>query len=60
MKMQITFKSGKQIELPVDYFEVRSNLVTGEITNLEWKNSDLPELNYVRLSEIAAIVRVDL
>lgn len=60
MKMQVTFKSGAQIEVDVDEYTCSTNKVTGELTGLDWtfaKHRGASRLSWVRLSEVVAVVR---
>jgi hypothetical protein len=58
--MQITFKSGAQIEVDVEDFTVRRRAVSGELAELKWTTPHdfTAKLAYANLDEIAAIVRL--
>lgn len=60
MRMQITLKSGAQIEADVSEFTTKRNPITGDLTKLEWRTPDghAAKLNYLDLKEVAAIVAV--
>lgn len=60
MRVQITLKSGAQIEADVEEFTVTRSRLEGELVGLKWTGSvGGRALKYVRLDEIAAITYVD-
>lgn len=60
MRIQITLKSGAQIEADVSEYSTASSLVDGSLSKLNWTTSKDPAagLKYVDLNEVAAIVTV--
>jgi hypothetical protein len=60
VRIQITLKSGAQIEADVSEYSTAASLVDGNLTKLNWTTSSNPAagLKYVDLNEVAAIVTV--
>jgi hypothetical protein len=60
VRMQITLKSGAQIEVDVEDFEIGRPATGGPITRLTWNTPDdwTRKLCNVDIDEIAAIVTV--
>jgi len=58
MKVQITFKSGAQIEFEADDITTKSGRVTGDLTGLEWSSESIdgPRLHWLDANEVVAIV----
>jgi hypothetical protein len=58
MRMQITFKSGAQVEVDVTKFSTqRDPLGGGDLVGLSWENpADASrKLNYIRLDEVVCV-----
>lgn len=62
MRVQVTLKSGAQIEFVVSEITRRQGGVTGQLTGLEWKNAESggPALFSIDVNEIAAVVTTDI
>ena len=62
MRVQVTLKSGAQIEFTADELTKKRNPMTGQLTGLEWGNSEpnQPALFTIIVDEIAAIVTTDI
>ncbi len=60
MRIQITLKSGAQIEADVDGVKTARDPVTLELTKLEWETPGgwTAKLHTIKLDEVAAIVAV--
>lgn len=57
MKVQITLKSGVQLNVEATEITKTHNQITGELTGLEWTSIDgRPALFTITLHEVAAIV----
>ena len=58
MRIQITLKSGAQIEVEVEEFISERNAITGALNRLKWETPRgwTAKLHTVEMSEIAAIV----
>lgn len=56
--MQITFKSGTQVEVDATEFTTTRSPITGELTKINWTTPDgwTTKLHTVDVGEVAAIV----
>lgn len=61
MRMQITLKSGTQVTVDVEDFNIGRSNLDGDLVELKWTTPPerIAKLCYVRLDEIAAIVRLE-
>lgn len=60
MRIQITLRSGAQIEADVDEFTIGKSQVSDQIRELHWVSpaGSMRRLKHVALSEIAAIIAI--
>ena len=60
MKMQVTFRSGVQIEADVEEFTLGRGGIDGALREITWTNKPVParRLKYLDASEIVAVVAV--
>jgi hypothetical protein len=58
VKALIIFKSGATVEVDIERFSTKKNVMSGAITELKWETPDdwTSKLHTVQLDEIAAIV----
>lgn len=58
MKVQVTFKSGVQVEFHADVFTKTTHRIDGHITGYSWSSGDpmVPHLFHINVAEVAAIV----
>jgi hypothetical protein len=58
MRMQITFKSGAQIEVDAGEWTTARNQFTNELTRMDWTTPDAwtAKLHTIDLSQVAAVV----
>lgn len=59
MKMRVILKSGAQFDADVTEFIVKRSTVDGGITELNWTHGGKNRLNYLRLDDVVAVLRVD-
>jgi len=60
MKMQITLRSGTQIEADVEEFTLGRGGIDGALREITWTNQPVPSrrLKYLDASEIVAVVAI--
>jgi hypothetical protein len=60
MKIQVTFKSGAQIEFEVDEFSTGRDHLTRDLISVNWKTPDnwTRRLHTIEVEEIVAIVAI--
>lgn len=60
MNVQITLKTGTQLNVEMDEIARITHPITNELTNLTWTSiTGKPKLFFIRLEDIAAIVVVN-